>query len=119
MNQVCSKRAVILALAVLLAAVMAFGQSDAGSISGFVKDPSGSVVPNAKVTARNETGLERQATTNDAGYYIVTNVRPGMYTITVEVAGFKKFETRDNKLDPSAILSVDAALTVGAATETV
>src|SRR4051812_7890658 len=124
MNQVRSTRAALAALATGLLAVMlfaglAFAQSDAGSISGFVKDPSGSTVPNAKVTARNQSGLERQATTNDSGYYIVTNIPPGLYTISVEAPGFKKFETSSNKLDPSAVLTVDATLTVGAATETV
>jgi hypothetical protein len=90
-----------------------------GSISGFVKDPSGAIVPRAQVVARNQTGLERQATTNDSGYYIITNVPPGMYSISVEAPGFKKFGSTGNKLDPSATLTIDANLTVGAATETV
>src|SRR5689334_17640261 len=119
MNQVCSKRGLLLALLFVLAASVAFSQSDLGSITGFVKDPSGSTVPNAKVTVRNQSGLERQANTNESGYYIITNIPPGIYTITVEAAGFKKFESPNNKLDPSATLAADATLTVGAATETV
>ena len=68
-----------------------FAQSDLGSISGFVKDPSGASVPNAKVTVKNQSGLERTATTNESGYYTVTNIPPGLYTLTAEAAGFKKF----------------------------
>src|SRR5205823_2823502 len=45
MNQVSFARAMLLALVVLLCATVAFAQSDLGSISGFVKDPSGAVVP--------------------------------------------------------------------------
>jgi len=90
-----------------------------GKISGFIKDPSGATIANAKVTVRNNTGVERQTTTNDSGYYVVTNVPPGLYTMTAEVPGFQKYETRDNKLDPSADLVIDATLTVGAATQTV
>ena len=96
-----------------------FAQSDLGKISGFIKDPSGATIANAKVTVRNNTGVERQTTTNDSGYYVVTNVPPGLYTMTAEVPGFQKYETRDNKLDPSADLVIDATLTVGAATQTV
>lgn len=95
-------------------------QSDLGKISGFVKDPSGATVPNAKVTIRNSaTAVERQATTNESGYYVITNVPPGLYTMTVEASGFQKFESTNNKLDPSADLVIDAALAVGAATQTV
>ena len=76
-------------------------------------------MPGATVTVRNQSGLERQAVTNDSGYYIITNLPPAMYTVGVEAKGFKRFESSANKLNPSATLSVDAALTVGAATETV
>src|SRR5262245_4805269 len=120
MNRVSSARAVWTALLLMfLASSLLFAQSDLGSINGFVKDPSGSTVPGAKVTARNQSGLERQATTNESGYYTITNIPSGMYSISVEASGFKKFESNNNKLDPSAVLSLDATLTIGAATETV
>jgi hypothetical protein len=96
-----------------------FAQSDLGKISGFIKDPSGATIANAKVTVRNNTGVERQTTTNDSGYYVVTNVPPGLYTMVAEATGFQKYETRDNKLDPSADLVIDATLTVGTASQTV
>jgi len=120
MNRVCSLRALGLALVLLLCTSLAFAQSDLGSISGFVKDPSGAVVPKARVSVRNEaTGTERVTNTNDSGFYTVTNIPPGMYSVGAEAAGFKKYETKNNKLDPSAALAVDVALIVGAATETV
>jgi hypothetical protein len=103
----------------LLAAV-AFAQSDFGSISGFAKDPSGAVIPKAKVVVRNEgTGELHSIATNETGYYTVTNLPPGFYTITIEAPGFKKFSSTKNKLDPNTALSLDAALTVGAASEVV
>ena len=119
MNRVCSLRALALAVVLLLSTSLAFAQSDLGSISGFVKDPSGAMIPKAKVTVKNESGLERQATTNDSGYYTITNIPPAFYKISVEVAGFKKYESPGNKLDASAALSADITLTVGAASETV
>src|SRR6266566_3139343 len=96
-----------------------FAQSDLGRISGFIKDPSGATIANAKVTVRNNTGVERQTTTNESGYYVITNVPPGLYTMVAEVAGFQKYESSNNKLDPSGDLVIDATLTVGAATQTV
>jgi len=95
-------------------------QTDAGSVGGFVRDPSGAVIPHAKVVVKNEaTGEEHPATTNDSGYYTVTNLPPSLYVVTVEAAGFKKFDSTHNRLAPSSALSLDATLTVGAATETV
>jgi hypothetical protein len=103
MNRVSSARVVIVAMILALIASFAFAQSDLGSISGFVKDPSGGVVPKANVTVRNEsTGVERRTTTNEAGVYTVTNIPAGLYRVTAEAAGFKKFESSGNKLDPSA-----------------
>src|ERR1035441_10408488 len=96
MNHVCSPRAVALALVLLLCTSLAFAQSDLGSISGFVKDPSGAIVPKAKVSVKNETGLERQATTNDSGYYTVTSIPPTVYPIGVEIARCPKYESTAN-----------------------
>ena len=107
-------------LLLAVACVVLYAQSDLGSITGFVKDPSGSTVPNATVTVQNEaTGTERKTLTNDAGYFTVTNVPAGYYTVSVAAPGFKKFDATHNKLDPNAVATVDANLTVGAATETV
>src|SRR5881296_4194923 len=118
MKNACCKVALVFFMT-LTGSGLLFAQSDLGKISGFIKDPSGATIANAKVTVRNNTGVERQTTTNDSGYYVVTNVPPGLYTMTAEAAGFQKYETRDNKLDPSADLVIDATLTVGSASQTV
>jgi predicted heme/steroid binding protein len=120
MSQIAKWGVAVLGVVLLLMpAAPLFAQSDNGSISGFVRDPSSGSVPNAKVTVRNQTGLERQTTSSESGYYIITNIPPGFYSITVQAAGFKLYQTTNNKLDPSSALSVDVTLTVGAVTETV
>ncbi|HLY60698.1 MAG TPA: carboxypeptidase regulatory-like domain-containing protein [Terriglobia bacterium] len=106
-------------LAGLLVCGIAMAQSDLGEISGYIKDQSGAVVPNAKITIGNKSGVERQATTNESGYYAITNVPPGSYTMTAEAAGFEKFQSSENKLDPSSQLVIDATLTVGSTSQTV
>jgi predicted heme/steroid binding protein len=112
-------RAVVSVCLGLIVSAALYAQSDLGTISGFVKDPSGGTVANAKITIRNNRGVERVATSNDSGYYTITNVPPGLYTIVAEAPGFRRYESKDNKVDPSANLAVDVALTVGAASETV
>jgi len=114
------KRAVIRAACAFFAlSFLSFAQSDLGSIQGFVKDASGAVIPNAKVAIHNQSGLERQTTTGEVGSYTFTNIPPGLYSLTVEASGFKKYESTANKLDPSSALEIDAALVVGSANETV
>jgi Carboxypeptidase regulatory-like domain len=64
-------------------------QVTTGSIVGIVYDSGGAVVPNCKVTARDTaTGAERQAQTNDSGYYTIPSLPPDAYTVTASVQGF-------------------------------
>jgi hypothetical protein len=112
------KAVLVLSVCLLISGAL-FAQSDLGTISGFVKDPSGGTVAGAKVNIQNKSGVERQATTNESGYYTITNVPPGFYTVSIEASGFKRFQSNEDKLDPSGNLVVDATLTVGSANQTV
>lgn len=114
------KRALLAFASALFLSASMWAQSDFGTIQGVVKDPSTAAVPNASVTVKNQaTGVERKTKSNDSGVFTLTSLQSGLYTITVEATGFKKFESTGNKLDPTATLAVDASLTVGAASETV
>src|SRR5580658_10376171 len=63
-------------------------QSTFGSIRGTVQDATGGVIPNAAVTVHSlDQNFNRQATTNDAGEFLVENLVPGRYSLTVEVQG--------------------------------
>jgi hypothetical protein len=121
-SKVCSlsSRLSSFAAVLLLTVAMAWAQSDTSQITGFVRDASGASTPNAKVTATNEnTGTERETTTNADGNFVLTNLPPGYYTVTVELTGFKKYVKKSNKLDASIPLSVSVALEVGTITESV
>ncbi|MBE0656151.1 MAG: TonB-dependent receptor [Bryobacteraceae bacterium] len=101
-------------------AISAFAQSDNSSISGIVKDPSGAVVAGANVTVTNEgTGFERKTTTNESGFYTITNIQPGFYTIVVETAGFKKYERTRNRLEAALPIQVNVDLSVGQVSESI
>ena len=97
-----------------------FAQFDSGQISGFVRDESGAVVPNAVVVARNEgTGEERRTTTNSDGYYVFPQLFVGRYSIVADAAGFKKFLNTGVVLNAEAKVSVSVGLTIGAVTDQV
>ena len=115
----CPRFFACVAFLITLSTTTAFAQSDLGRISGFIKDPTGATITDAKVSVQNKSGLQRTTTTNDSGYYTITNVPPGLYTVTAEAPGFERFQSADNKLDPASSLVVDATLSVGAATQTV
>src|SRR5258708_35096693 len=65
------------------------------------------------------TGVEPKTATNESGYYVITNVPPGLYTMVATATGFQRYETTGNKLDPSADLVIDATLTVGSTSQTI
>lgn len=95
-------------------------QSDTSSIAGFVKDPSGAVIPNARVTVRSEATQESHTVTTDGkGYYSFSSLHAGFYTVDVRMRGFKLFESVHNKLDAASTLSINAALTIGTPQESV
>ena len=63
--------------------MIASAQSDQGRIVGTITDANGGIVPGANVVVKNErTGEERTATSNDSGYYIVSALKPSIYSVT-------------------------------------
>jgi hypothetical protein len=100
----------------LLVASVAFGQaqSNAADLQGYVRDPSGAAVTGATVTARNPaTNFSRDVTTNDEGYYQITNLPPGSYEITVAASGFSKGRIPSVTLTVGQRADLDIPLTVG------
>ena len=107
-------------LLTIVACHSAFGQTNFGRISGTVTDSSGAVIPNATVTIRNNaTNAERTSVTDGEGFYTVTNLPVGSYTISVEQTGFKKSVQTDNVLTADTRLTVNLTLEAGAVSETV
>ena len=95
--------------------------STTGSISGSVTDPTGAVVPNATVTARNtETGAESTATTSANGTFNIPQLPRGTYRITIESgSGFKKAEVTNVKVNVGSPATVNVSLELGTPQETV
>ena len=114
------RKAFLCLLFSMLALSIALAQSDVGSLVGFVKDPTGAVIPNANLTIRNEgTREEHKVASDGQGHYTVPNLLPGYYTVVAEASGFKRFQSTHNKLDANSTMSLDVNLQVGATSETV
>jgi len=83
--------AIFLCAFLIFAAASAFGQMNTGEIDGFVRDPTGLVVPSASVTAvENSTQLKYATKTNAAGEYLLAQLPVGQYDLTVSMDGFKQ-----------------------------
>lgn len=106
-------------LAIFLPGSAAFAQGT-GTIHGTVTDPTGLPAPNAKVTATLvDRGTERSTETNAQGDYVLPSLPIGIYTVRVEVQGFKRFARRAVSLTANQNARVDARLELGAVTESV
>ncbi|MGA8029197.1 MAG: TonB-dependent receptor [Bryobacteraceae bacterium] len=89
-------------------------------ITGSVTDSSGAVVANAKVTATNNaTGVAKTTETSSAGTYQFTDLIPGTYTVTVDLAGFQSSVHSGVGVDVARTSTVNAVLQPGSTTQTV
>src|ERR1700722_13038678 len=107
-------RARIILVLMLLAALNLSAQTFRGTILGTVTDPSGAVLPGAKVTVKNVgTGLERNTDTSADGSYSLPELPIGTYTVTVVLSGFQTFQANGVTVDVASERRVDAAMKTG------
>ena len=108
-------------LVLLLAAAGGLNaQTASGQITGTVRDPSGGLIPSAKVTLRNQqTGFTREMRTNEAGAYAFPLLPVGVYSVTAEQQGFSSAKRSDISLNVDQVLRLDLEMAVGTTTETV
>jgi hypothetical protein len=101
----------IFALVLTAANLMAQGN---GVIFGTVTDPSGSSVAQVDVTATSEgTAVAEKVKSNEAGYYIFPNLRPGSYKVSAQAPGFDTIERLGVLVEVERRVRVDLAMRVG------
>ena len=104
----------------LLGAMGVRAQVGTTSLRGTVTDKSGAVVANAKVSLTNAgQALTRGMNTTNTGEYEFLALPPGPYSLTVEMQGFRRFESKNIQLLVSSPATVNVTLEVGTTTESV
>ena len=102
------------------ASVLCFAQSDRGSVSGAVTDPSGAGVAGAKVTITNAAmGTQNSTVTTETGEYTVPQLPAGVYSVTVVTPGFATLVRNGITVSVGETARVDLKLSVGQNTATI
>jgi hypothetical protein len=111
---------VLIALAAMTVGLGIATAQTTGNIYGQVKDPTGAVIAGATVTTTNlETGLVRNAASNQEGSYLVPSLPPGAYSVSIQHSGFKTFTQTGITVEVGTNARVDAPLELGAESQTV
>jgi Carboxypeptidase regulatory-like domain/TonB dependent receptor len=110
----------LLCLSSLALVIATNAQTTNGNIQGTVVDPQSAMVAGAKVTGRNmDTGLTAVATTSSAGLFVLPNLPPGRYEVTVEAPGWKGFKQQGITVTTNSTVGLQITLQVGSTTENV
>ncbi len=111
------KRIVVGLLAVCLTLI---GQTITASLEGTASDPTGALIPGAKIQIRNTaTGVVTNLQSGTDGRFVAVSLPAGNYSVTAEAAGFKRTERTGIVLEVNQKAVVDITLEVGAVNETV
>jgi hypothetical protein len=103
-----------------LLAVPVAAQQGTTEVRGRVADGQGAMLPGVTVTVRNQdTGMFRETLSSTEGVYFASGLVPGVYEISAELQGFKKYTRKDVRLEIGKTATADVTLEVGTLTETV
>ncbi len=110
----------LLTLLLIVSALSASAQEFRATITGRVTDPSGGAMPGVTVTITNsQTNESAMAVTNDQGVYALPFLRPGVYLVTAELEGFRKYTNQKVELQVGQTQTLNIGLEVGELAETV
>src|SRR6266850_5487287 len=114
------QRIVFLTACLLLLMSNQLWASPTGSIMGFVKGPSGAVVPGVTITLTNTaTGVQLTTITNESGAYQFTQIPPATYFLVAEAAGFRKASITSVLVEVDQITRGDVTLEIGSVNEVI
>ncbi len=110
----------LLVVAMLISAASVFAQTSMGVVDGTVTDSSGGVLPGATVTLTNQaTNVQTVRQTNESGYFVFVNVRPGAYVLTIELQGLKTARVATFTVGVNETVARNVRLEIGSLSEIV
>lgn len=99
---------------IALAASQAWSQNISATLRGTVRDSAGAVIPAAQIVVQNNgTGATHTTTSNSTGNYVVLQLPPANYTVTVSASGFEPSKFSDVVLNVDQEAQIDATLGIG------
>jgi hypothetical protein len=115
------RKVVVLLVVCVVAATVAFAQSTTdGAIGGTVFDKTGAVVGNAKITVHNNgTNAEQTVNADSSGYYRVSGLQPGSYTVTISGGGLAPYKGEQVIVQVGSLTEISPHLAVGGTQEVV
>lgn len=103
-----------------LFSAIALGQANQGAIQGNIVDPSGAMVPDAKVTAKDSnSGTTYETTSGSSGGYSLLNLRTGTYDLSVTAPGFALAEVKGIVVQVGTTSSLNVTLRTGDLNQTI
>ncbi len=113
-------QAALFAAVLLLGGGLSSGQDPRGAITGTVTDATDALVPGAALRAVHaETGVAASAVSNAAGNYQILFLQPGMYRVTAELAGFKRFVRENIEVRVGETVGLPVRMEIGDIADTV
>ncbi len=104
----------------LLLGTLLFGQESSQQVAGTVHDASGAVIAGAEITLRQTaTTVTREVKTNDAGYFVITNISIGNYEVTAEAPGFEHYLQKDLTVNAGQKVDAEIVMKIGSTSDTV
>lgn len=100
--------------------VSVFGQGTSAQVNGAIRDATGAVIADARITVTNtDTTTQRKTASNGQGGYVVPLLPPGRYQITIEKEGFQPVVRSGITLEVDQVATIDFAIQVGSVTQAV
>ena len=115
---ITSVRFATILLLVFASAVAALAQAGRGGINGIVTDPTGAIIPGAKVLVENRaTGIRLSTVSSSAGLYSFVSLAPGTYEVSASAKGFQTALNKTVRVSVDQVSTVNIPLPVGNVSE--
>src|SRR4051794_15022591 len=108
---------IIFLFSIALVPVVARAQQGGATVRGTITDPDQAVIPGATVTLTPVKGSAQVVQSGGDGTYVIRNLQPGTYALTVTMNGFATFVRQSVRITPGQALTIDAKMALQTANQ--